>query len=76
MQKGRRHLNQNVTKSFMTTLSYSVAQKPWLLLFNYDLLVKNFPSNNSIYRRGNYVYHHWGYTSICRLLSYPLRSLV
>ena len=29
-----------------------------------------------IYRRGNFVYHHWECTSIYRPLSYPFRSLV
>ena len=28
-----------------------------------------------IYRRGNFVYHPWGCTSIYRSLSYPFRSL-
>ena len=28
-----------------------------------------------IYRRGNFVNHHWGYTSIYRPLSYTFRSL-
>ena len=27
-----------------------------------------------IYRRGNFVYYHWGWTSIYRPLSYPFRS--
>ncbi len=29
-----------------------------------------------IYRRGNFVYHYWRFTSIYQLLSYPFRSLV
>ena len=28
-----------------------------------------------MYRRGKFVYHHYGCTSIFRSLSYPLRSL-
>ena len=34
-----------------------------------------FQSLILIYRRGNFMYHHWGCTSIYWPLSYPFRSL-
>ena len=39
------------------------------------LSVLTFQPLIEIYRRGNFVYHHSGYTSIYRPLSYPFRSL-
>ena len=41
----------------------------WFSLFYlvFQLLIVN-------YRRDNFVYHHWGCTSIYRSLSYPLHS--
>ena len=48
----------------------------WILI---GLLIKlsdqTFQPLILIYRIGNFVYQHWGYTSIYRLLSYPFRSL-
>ena len=29
-----------------------------------------------IYRKGNFDYHHWGYTLIYQPLSYPCRSIL
>ena len=40
------------------------------------LSVHTFQSPILIYGMGNSLYHEWGCTSIYRLLSYPLRSLV
>ena len=41
----------------------------WFSIQTFKLLIK-------IHRRGNFVYHHGGCTSIYRLLSYPFRSFV
>ena len=43
--------------------SYSMAQKRWVLLLNFDWLVSNYKSpifQPLINRRVNFVYYHWG----------------
>ena len=40
------------------------------------LSVQTFQPLILLYRRGNFVYHHWRSTSIFRPLSYPFRSLI
>ena len=80
--KGRReHWTVYYTspKSFILTISYSLAEQRSGLKLNLigwfiNLSVQTFQPPNVIYRRGNFMYLHWGYTSICRLLSYPFRS--
>ena len=42
----------------------------------FKLSVQKFQQLIVIYRLGNFVYNHWGCTSIYRLLSYPFRSLI
>ena len=39
------------------------------------LIIQTFQPLILIYRRGTFVYHHWGCTSIYRPLSFPFRSL-
>ena len=39
------------------------------------LIVQTFQAIIVMYRRGNFVYHHWGGTYIYLLLSYPFRTL-
>ena len=41
----------------------------------FKLSVQTFQTLIFIYRRGNFVYYHWGCASYYRPLSYPFRSL-
>ena len=56
----------------LTTLLTLVNLIGWLT----KLSVRTFQQLSLIHIRGNFVYHHWGFTSIYRLLSYPFRSLI
>ena len=48
----------------------------WRLLLNfYWLSFQMFQPLIVLYRRGNFVYHHWRCTSIYRTLSYPFRPV-
>ena len=46
------------------------------LVGSFSLAAKRFNPPIVYYKRGNFVYHHWIYTSIYRPLSYPFRSLI
>ena len=65
-------------KSFIITFSYLLAWQLgdfyWTLIgwFN-KLSLQTFQSLIIIYRRSNFVYHHWGYKSIYLPFSYPFR---
>ena len=65
-------------QSFMITFCYSILNNfgdfYWIWLVGL-LGVQTFQPLISIYKRGNFVCHHWGYTSIYRPLAYPFRSL-
>ena len=51
--------NQTGTQSFITTLSYSLGQKLWVLLLNFDWLVSKSSVNTfQPTRRHNFVCHH------------------
>ena len=49
----------------------------WILIdWFIKLSVQTFQLLILIYRRFNFVFHHWRCTLICRPLSYPFRSLL
>ena len=66
-------------QSFILTFSYSVVGLTTLELNFYwlfiKLSVKTFQPLTVIYKRDNFVYNHWGCTSIYRPLSFPFISL-
>ena len=63
-------------KSFITMFLYSLAQQLWGITLKFDWLVyRVYKLLIVIYRRGNFVYHHWGGTSIYRPLYNPFTSL-
>ena len=62
----------------MITFSYSLAYQLQGLLLNCEFLklsVQTLQPLIVIFRRGNFLYNHWGCTSIYRQLSYPFRFL-
>ena len=80
-QRGREHwaVSFTGTQSFITTISYSLAQKLWVPLINFYWLVpsmfQTFQQVILIHKNGNFVHHYWGNVTIYCSLSYPLRSL-
>ena len=75
-QGGRWHWTLNYTgiQSFITPLAYLLSQKLyyfyWILIGGFiKLSVQAFLPLILIFRRGNFVYHHWRCTSIYRPLS-------
>ena len=59
---------------------YLFVQQLWELLLcliglSIKLIFKTFKSIIVIYRRGNFMYHYWGCTSIYQSSSYPFKSL-
>ena len=51
-----------------------VTLKTWILIgWSIKLSVQTFQALIEIEKRGNFVYHHWRYTSIYRPFSYPLK---
>ena len=67
-------------QSFIITFSYSFNNfwdSKWILIgWLIKLSVQTFQPLIVIYRRDNFVYHYWRYTSNYRPLSYPFRSLL
>ena len=66
-----------ITQSFILTIFLFVGLSTLGIFYEFWLLsVQTFQPLNAIYRRGNFVHNHWGYTSIYWPLSYPFRSLI
>ena len=66
---------------YYTSPKYILLMLAWqlwgpLLNFIIKLSVQTFQPLTVIYRRGNFIYHHWGCASIYRPLSYTFRSLI
>ena len=72
MQEGRGHWAVNHTRP-----QTFIAKIRWLNNFwdFFEFCFKSFQPLIVIYRRGNFVYHHWVCTSIYRSLSFPFRSV-
>ena len=68
-----------VPKSLILTLPYSLCLTTLgkiLIGWFIKLRVQTFQLLIVIYRKGNFVYHHWRCTSIYRPVSYTFRSLI
>ena len=69
-------------QSFIITFSYSLAYQPWGLLCNFEWMVllvecPKVSTTNCNLQKGSFCVSSLGmYTSIYRLLSYPIRSLL
>ena len=74
------YLTYNGTQSFMATLTYLLAQKPWILLLFFYWFPNqrwlNFSTDKIIliYRRVNFVYHQWDVYKFILFLKIPVKS--
>ena len=59
-------------QSVINVFFHALALKLWVLLLYLDWLVQTYNVLTTII----FVYSNWANTSICRSLSYPLRSLM
>ena len=75
-ERGDNGLFNTLVPKVSYSLVYQLWRLDWILIgWFIKLIFETFKLLILMYRWGNFVYHHWGCTSIYRPFSYPFRSL-